>query len=53
MKNKVKIPKTDPSTYSINPNLRSLANDPFIVKEREKIVELLNKGKGLGFVNPL
>ena len=52
MKNKVKLPKTDPSTYTVNPNLKNFANDPFIVKQREKIVELLSKGKGLGFINP-
>jgi hypothetical protein len=53
MKTKVTPPKTDPSTYSVNPNLKSLANDPFIVKQREKIVELLSKGKNLDLLQRL
>ncbi len=51
MKNKVKPPHTDPSTYTINNSLKSLSNDPFIVQQSEKIRDLLNKGKALTLQN--
>ncbi|PWK20083.1 hypothetical protein LV89_03893 [Arcicella aurantiaca] len=51
MKNKVSPPKTDPSTYTVNSSLKSLANDPFIVLQREKLRVLLNKSKELKLQN--
>ncbi len=51
MKNKITPPKTDPSTYTVNTSLKSLANDPFIVQQREKLRTLLNKSKALELQN--